>query len=455
MVTPAYYPSVEGRRNNNRVEAYPSSYPERRHGAYPVHPDPRASPMGETDDASPQRKRIAVACGRCRKRKIRCSGDTGNGMPCYNCKNAGFDPCLYLRVASQETQLKHESYSYSVDASRQYHSRGSTVVPTQPPQYDGLAYRPGPSTFAYHGRPFDAASTWASNMSVEQQGVNYGAYPPPYHAVQQAHQDSDLNLTSFANLVHRAAAHGHGTATARCSFENVGHVAATMPGPIHTGAAVSAASPPPSVAVADIHDRILPVSRVSTPAGRAALVAAGGTPYRNESSSPAHGRSSQSSASSAAPMTPSSDASASGFANYESSSSMSNAASSYPPMGLAAHLSRSSDLYAPTGTSESAMYSAGTSAGESMRSSGSGPDMTYRYTDTTTSGTGSPVATITTTHMNSRGATGGGLTSSHAHHGSSFVPQNHGEHASYMMSGDAGGASDADDSDSKVAGLRT
>lgn len=37
-------------------------------------------------------------CGRCRKRKIRCSGDMGQGQPCQNCKNAGADQCLFLRV---------------------------------------------------------------------------------------------------------------------------------------------------------------------------------------------------------------------------------------------------------------------------------------------------------------------------------------------------------------------
>ena len=36
---------------------------------------------------------------RCRKRKIRCSGDPGNGQPCNNCKNAGSEPCRFLRVS--------------------------------------------------------------------------------------------------------------------------------------------------------------------------------------------------------------------------------------------------------------------------------------------------------------------------------------------------------------------
>ncbi|KAL9121554.1 MAG: hypothetical protein Q9187_001888 [Circinaria calcarea] len=55
----------------------------------------------ETDRGGNQnRRRIAVACSRCRKRKIKCSGDPGNGQNCQNCKNANTEPgvCQFLRV---------------------------------------------------------------------------------------------------------------------------------------------------------------------------------------------------------------------------------------------------------------------------------------------------------------------------------------------------------------------
>ena len=41
-----------------------------------------------------------LQCARCRKRKIRCSGDTGDGQQCNNCKQAGLEQgqCLFLRV---------------------------------------------------------------------------------------------------------------------------------------------------------------------------------------------------------------------------------------------------------------------------------------------------------------------------------------------------------------------
>ncbi|TQS38530.1 hypothetical protein Golomagni_00961 [Golovinomyces magnicellulatus] len=54
------------------------------------------------------RRRIPIACGRCRKRKIRCSGDAGNGKQCTSCKRAGADQCEFLRVSSQRTTMKSE-----------------------------------------------------------------------------------------------------------------------------------------------------------------------------------------------------------------------------------------------------------------------------------------------------------------------------------------------------------
>ncbi|EUC46719.1 hypothetical protein COCMIDRAFT_92058 [Bipolaris oryzae ATCC 44560] len=61
--------------------------------------------MGGEDhmvETGPVRRRIAVACARCRKRKIRCSGDPGNGTGCLNCRAAGVESihCQFHRVGS-------------------------------------------------------------------------------------------------------------------------------------------------------------------------------------------------------------------------------------------------------------------------------------------------------------------------------------------------------------------
>ncbi|KAJ5681482.1 uncharacterized protein N7477_001422 [Penicillium maclennaniae] len=50
---------------------------------------------------NPQRRRVPVACRRCRKRKIKCSGDTGDGQGCSNCRGAGNTDCQFLRVQSE------------------------------------------------------------------------------------------------------------------------------------------------------------------------------------------------------------------------------------------------------------------------------------------------------------------------------------------------------------------
>jgi hypothetical protein len=56
----------------------------------------------ENMDSGQARRRIAVACARCRKRKIRCSGDPGDGTGCNSCKGAGVDVnvCQFHRVGS-------------------------------------------------------------------------------------------------------------------------------------------------------------------------------------------------------------------------------------------------------------------------------------------------------------------------------------------------------------------
>ncbi|KAF2107627.1 hypothetical protein BDV96DRAFT_653701 [Lophiotrema nucula] len=79
---------------------------------YPVGgPGGGSSPPGrgfcgreDTTESGSARKRVSLACARCRKRKIRCSGDPGNGTGCANCKQAGVDPsqCQFHRVGSAE-----------------------------------------------------------------------------------------------------------------------------------------------------------------------------------------------------------------------------------------------------------------------------------------------------------------------------------------------------------------
>ncbi|KAI1258553.1 hypothetical protein F5Y18DRAFT_434198 [Xylariaceae sp. FL1019] len=183
--------------------------------------------MADRDDSDQPRKRIAVACGRCRKRKIRCSGDPGNGGPCQNCKNAGYEPCLFLRVSSQETQLKDGSdYGYNLDAARPYaHSRATVShmgslspyapeMPTGDVLYRQTAYPYGSKSY------YPAVSGWA-NTYADDGGVDYGlnyTYPMmnqdsaplvpgygQYSTRKSSYVDPEPSSYSYGNLVHRPA----------------------------------------------------------------------------------------------------------------------------------------------------------------------------------------------------------------------------------------------------------
>ncbi|RMZ81894.1 hypothetical protein DV738_g1959, partial [Chaetothyriales sp. CBS 135597] len=65
----------------------------------------RNTPTTDTEKPGPApRKRVPVACERCRKRKIKCSGDEGGS--CVNCRNAGIaDSCQFMRVASVDPNI--------------------------------------------------------------------------------------------------------------------------------------------------------------------------------------------------------------------------------------------------------------------------------------------------------------------------------------------------------------
>ncbi|CZT15302.1 uncharacterized protein RCC_01166 [Ramularia collo-cygni] len=56
----------------------------------------------EHGPAGLQRRRIQVACSRCRRRKIKCTGDPGDGSGCSACRSAGADrsSCTFIRVGS-------------------------------------------------------------------------------------------------------------------------------------------------------------------------------------------------------------------------------------------------------------------------------------------------------------------------------------------------------------------
>ncbi|KAJ9350160.1 transcriptional regulator family: Fungal Specific TF [Paecilomyces variotii] len=85
----------------------------------------------------PQRRRIQVACKRCRRRKIKCSGDPGDGQGCSNCKNSGTPDCQFLRVNSSELQPRSSYPSWLYSASSTPSLLGSTYGNSQQPASKG------------------------------------------------------------------------------------------------------------------------------------------------------------------------------------------------------------------------------------------------------------------------------------------------------------------------------
>ncbi|KAI1501334.1 hypothetical protein F5X99DRAFT_418565 [Biscogniauxia marginata] len=209
----------------------------------------------EDSDSSQPRKRIAVACGRCRKRKIRCSGDPGNGGPCSNCKNAGHEPCLFLRVSSHETQIRNEGsdYGYNLDAARTYanHPRGtasplnpSAMYTAQMPPTDVLApYRQNP--YQYGGKGYySTMSGWTGAYPDEEvdYGLNYPSYPmlnqDPAHMVQgygrygsgkSVYIDPHASSYSYGSLAHRPAAAAAAAVNNESQGFSLSSMAASLP----------------------------------------------------------------------------------------------------------------------------------------------------------------------------------------------------------------------------------
>ncbi|KAF3164601.1 hypothetical protein TWF788_001107 [Orbilia oligospora] len=73
--------------------------------------------LGSQGPSSTLRKRVNVACARCRKRKIRCSGDPGDNSGCQNCRTAGIalGQCQFLRVQCEQLAINELTQAGSYD----------------------------------------------------------------------------------------------------------------------------------------------------------------------------------------------------------------------------------------------------------------------------------------------------------------------------------------------------
>ncbi|OBT51402.1 hypothetical protein VE04_07871 [Pseudogymnoascus sp. 24MN13] len=145
-----------------------------------THPNDQDQEEGQKPQ---QRRRIPVACGRCRKRKIKCSGPQGDDG-CHNCKLAGTnDHCQFNRVQSEELPFVKDSFNYDSSAALRtlHRSRGL------------------PCYTAPYGTP-SIGNTLGSQQSYRQLPLNDYQYPtkaayytPPY-GIDYADDGVDYNI---------------------------------------------------------------------------------------------------------------------------------------------------------------------------------------------------------------------------------------------------------------------
>ncbi|KAG9241200.1 hypothetical protein BJ878DRAFT_521900 [Calycina marina] len=165
------------------------------HGPYlghRSHSHDRSIPEPESNSNS-VRRRIPVACGRCRKRKIRCSGDPGNGGFCTNCKTSGNDRCEFLRVSSREAPLKDDLN----DQNDLFYDAPTAIVPRM--QNRGVSISASQQYYTGTPTPLDL-----SGYPVHRQPTTSVAYAYPvsrYYNYQNSFSDSsDGNLdANFSN----------------------------------------------------------------------------------------------------------------------------------------------------------------------------------------------------------------------------------------------------------------
>ncbi|PYI05711.1 hypothetical protein BO78DRAFT_461843 [Aspergillus sclerotiicarbonarius CBS 121057] len=141
------------------------------------------SPSTELDSKNRHstRRRIQVACNRCRKRKIKCSGDPGDGQGCSNCRTSGNTSCHFLRVNSSMLQTKVGEWPYpSCTAAMPSSQRSGLYGPSMTPKMGG-APMAAPSTFRMAS--FPRAPSYDMG-SAHSQGA-YHRFPfgvdPPIH----------------------------------------------------------------------------------------------------------------------------------------------------------------------------------------------------------------------------------------------------------------------------------
>ncbi|OQO11724.1 hypothetical protein B0A48_03451 [Cryoendolithus antarcticus] len=137
-----------------RRELRPERYEHRQeyHGRLPTHALIQEHEQHEVVGGQ-ARRRIAVACARCRRRKIKCSGDPHDGTGCQACKQSGANvrDCAFMRVNSNVLAFKDSNgvnmLPVATDADltavpATYTLDTSSVSTSYPTTYNTVQHRP-------------------------------------------------------------------------------------------------------------------------------------------------------------------------------------------------------------------------------------------------------------------------------------------------------------------------
>ncbi|PLN80522.1 hypothetical protein BDW42DRAFT_111070 [Aspergillus taichungensis] len=227
MAHPYYSPEGLAFEHQHRTDGLPMAH-SMRDGSQPEMLDRSVDCVSPSQDSDGKtrnstRRRIQVACNRCRKRKIKCSGDAGDGQGCTNCRMSGNHNCQFLRVNSSALQTKTSGWPYpivgpgmspsqryglyppvnhpglrtasfsrpsgydlgTVDSQQQL-SRASFTDPLAGYEIGSSAYQPQTSTYMVPGTPQGdladlcgfswASKTWSPSLHASR-GANGTVYP--------------------------------------------------------------------------------------------------------------------------------------------------------------------------------------------------------------------------------------------------------------------------------------
>lgn len=233
---------------------------------------------------------------------------------------------------------------------------------------DGLQYRHGPS-YPYNSKPYYPMQGFSNGYPEDTGPVEYSMYPSSYQSVQDPNYMINYRLGSNATPSKPSSAMFVDPESAAYGYPGPGTTAGLTSRP--TSTADSASFSFQNVA-AGLSNSLSSNERPLPAPNRRPLPSSAPRPYRTDSLSSVYGKHSQPSTSGTSPPSPVPEEAAS-YSTFDGSPS-----AAYHTSAISSQLSRPNDLYT-TSSSDSMLH--GSEA--SSRMPGGGPELTYRYEDTT------------------------------------------------------------------------